>query len=73
MTFQNWAFSCPMAARTVGPDALRGCRAYDSGARVRFRPVDGLRGPVIGNGDTAIITVSAKSHYPRKRFSIPPS
>jgi Zn-dependent peptidase ImmA (M78 family) len=25
---------------------------------------------IIGNGDTAIITVNAHSHYPRKRFSI---
>ncbi len=44
--------------------------AYHTGARVRFRPLDGCEARIIGNGDTAIITVNAHSHYPRKRFSI---
>ncbi|TIU52055.1 MAG: ImmA/IrrE family metallo-endopeptidase [Mesorhizobium sp.] len=44
--------------------------AYHAGARVRFRPLDGCEARIIGNGDTAIITVNAHSHYPRKRFSI---
>ena len=44
--------------------------AYHAGARVRFRPLDGCEARIIGNGDSAIITVNAHSHYPRKRFSI---
>lgn len=44
--------------------------AYHVGARVRFRPLDGCEARIIGHGDSAIITVNAHSHYPRKRFSI---
>jgi hypothetical protein len=44
--------------------------AFYAGARVRYRPLEGCEARIIGNGDQAIITVKANSHYRRKRFSI---
>ncbi len=44
--------------------------AYYTGARVRFRPLDGCEARIIGNGDEAIIMVNMNSSYRRKRFSI---
>lgn len=44
--------------------------AYYVNARVRFRPLDGCEARIIGNDDTAIITVNANSSCRRKRFSI---
>jgi IrrE N-terminal-like domain len=44
--------------------------AFNVGARVRCRPLDGCEARIIGCDDAAIITVNQRSSYPRKRFSI---
>lgn len=44
--------------------------AFDLGARVRYRRLDGSEARIVGNGTSAIITVN-EDHYPtRRRFSI---
>lgn len=44
--------------------------AFHSGARVRYRPLDGCEARIVGTGDRAVITVNSDSQYRRKRFSI---
>jgi hypothetical protein len=44
--------------------------AWDMGARVRYRPLDGCEARIIGSADRAIITVNSRSNPRRQRFSI---
>lgn len=44
--------------------------AWDLGAQIRIKPLDGCEARIIGNGKQAIITVNSKSHPRRQRFSI---
>jgi hypothetical protein len=43
--------------------------AYHCNATVRYRPLTGCAARIVGNGNTAIITVSSNSPRPRQRFS----
>jgi hypothetical protein len=44
--------------------------AWDQGARIRSRPLDGCEARIIGTTDNAIITVNSRSPRRRRRFSI---
>ena len=44
--------------------------AFHTGARVRYRPLDGCEARIVGTRDQAIITVKADSSPRRKQFSI---
>lgn len=44
--------------------------AWDMGARVRYRPLNGCEARIVGTRDSAIITVNSRSHPKRRRFSI---
>jgi IrrE N-terminal-like domain len=44
--------------------------AYDVGARVEFRPLDGCDARIVGNKDRAIITIKSNISPSRQRFSI---
>ena len=44
--------------------------AWDMGARVRYRPLDGCEARIVGSADRAIITVNSRSNPRRQRFSI---
>jgi Zn-dependent peptidase ImmA (M78 family) len=44
--------------------------AFHLGVRVRYRQLDGCEATIIGAQDQALITVSRRSSYRRKRFSI---
>src|SRR5438105_3343250 len=44
--------------------------AWDMGARVRYRPLDGCEARIVGSADQAIITVNSRSNPRRQRFSI---
>jgi len=44
--------------------------AWEEGARIKYRPLDGCEARIIGNDNNAIITVNSLSHRRRKRFSI---
>lgn len=44
--------------------------AWNLGAKVRFKPLDGCEARIMGIGDSAIITVNSRSHHRRQRFSI---
>jgi len=44
--------------------------AYGLGAVVRYRKLDGSEARIVGDADSAIITVNEDSQWPRQRFSI---
>lgn len=44
--------------------------AYGLGAEVRYRKLDGSEARIVGNADSAIITVNEDTKSPRQRFSI---
>lgn len=44
--------------------------AWDMGARVRYRPLDGCEARIVGSADRAVITVNSRSNPRRQRFSI---
>lgn len=44
--------------------------AYTTGAKVKVRPLDGCEARIVGSGDRAVITVSQRSSWERRRFSI---
>lgn len=44
--------------------------AYTTGAKVKIRPLDGCEARIVGAGDKAVITVSDRSGWERRRFSI---
>jgi hypothetical protein len=44
--------------------------AWDRGARIRYRPLDGCEARIIGTSDRAIITVNSRSPRRRRRFSV---
>lgn len=44
--------------------------AWDRGARIRYRPLDGCEARIVGTTDGAIITVNSRSPRRRRRFSI---
>ncbi|MGB8411835.1 MAG: ImmA/IrrE family metallo-endopeptidase [Candidatus Binatus sp.] len=43
--------------------------AYHCNATIRYRPLTGCAARIVGNGNTAIITVNSESPRPRQRFS----
>jgi hypothetical protein len=43
--------------------------AFHSGATIRYRPLTGCAARILGNGDSAIITVDSSAGRPRQRFS----
>lgn len=44
--------------------------AFDVGARIRYRALDGCEARIVGHGDNAIISINARSSFQRQRFSI---
>lgn len=44
--------------------------AWDRGARIRYRPLDGCEARIVGTSDRAIITVNSRSPRRRRRFSV---
>lgn len=44
--------------------------AFELGAKVRYRMLDGSEARIVGNGTTAIITVNKNHNFTRQRFSI---
>jgi len=44
--------------------------AYDAGARIRYRPLEGCEACIVGNTKAAIISINQQSSARRKRFSI---
>lgn len=44
--------------------------AFDLGAEVRYRKLDGCDARIVGNDTTAIISISVDSYQPRQRFSL---
>lgn len=44
--------------------------AFYLGVRVRYRHLDGCEARIVGNGDSAIITINSRSSNSRMRFSI---
>lgn len=44
--------------------------AFDVGARIRYRALDGCEARIVGHGDSAIISINARSSFQRQRFSI---
>jgi len=44
--------------------------AYDLGARIQYRPLEGCEARIVGVGNSAIISVNINSGVPRQRFSI---
>jgi hypothetical protein len=44
--------------------------AYTLGTQVRYRPLDGCEARIIGNNESAIVTVNSRSSRTRQRFSI---
>lgn len=44
--------------------------AFDVGAQIRYRPLDGCEARIVGYGDNAIITINVRSSFQRQRFSI---
>ena len=43
--------------------------AYHVGAFIKYRPLDGCEGRIVGAGDRAVITVNSRSILPRRRFT----
>lgn len=44
--------------------------AYDLGAQIKYRPLEGCEARIVGAGNSAIISVNSSSGRPRQRFSI---
>ena len=44
--------------------------AFDAGAQLRYRPLDGCEGRIIGRDNQAIITVNTRGSDRRKRYSV---
>ena len=44
--------------------------AYELGAQIKYRPLEGCEARIVGTGNSAIISVNSISSIPRQRFSI---